>query len=124
MAAQGIPGRVELRALRCPAIQGHPPEPTLLRVDVAIEIDLARVATSDAFEDVVDLADLAASVRQALAAEPRTLLETISVHVARMVLERYALVSAVHVRVVKPEPAGLDAAEESVTLHLRRDPLR
>ena len=115
---RAVHGHVALTGLRCPATQGNPPEPTLLLVDVAIELDLAAVATSDAFDDVVDLADLAAFVRERVGAAPRMLLETIAVHTARGVLERYPMVERVHLRVVKPEPAGLDAHSESVELAL------
>jgi 7,8-dihydroneopterin aldolase/epimerase/oxygenase len=115
-----IPGRVALRGLRCSATQGDPPAGTLLLVDVSIEIDLSAVAESDAYADVVDLADLAESMRRAVAAQPRRLLETIAVHAARDVLARYAAVHKVRLRVIKPEPAGLDAAEESVEVRLSR----
>jgi dihydroneopterin aldolase len=117
---RGIPGRVALRGLRCCATQGDPPAATLLVVDVSIEIDLSAVVESDAYADVVDLADLAASVRQTVAAQPRRLLETIAVHAARGVLARYAAVHKVRLRVIKPEPSGLDAAEESVEVRLSR----
>ncbi len=118
--AREIPGRVALRGLRCSATQGDPPAATLLLVDVSIEIDLSAVAESDAYADVVDLSDLAESVRQAVAAQPRRLLETIAVHAAHGVLARYAAVQDVRLRVIKPEPAGLDAAEESVEVRLSR----
>ena len=111
-------GHVSLRELRCAATQGNPPEPTELLVDVTITIDLARVAETDEFDDVVDLADLAVSVRKSMAATPRKLLETLAAATARGVLARYARVQAVRVRVVKHHPAGLDAAEESVELEL------
>jgi dihydroneopterin aldolase len=48
------------------------------------------------------------------------LLETIAVHAARGVLQRYAMVQQVQLRVIKPNPAGLDAAEESVQIALSR----
>jgi 7,8-dihydroneopterin aldolase/epimerase/oxygenase len=118
---RGIPGRVALRGLHCSATQGDPPAATLLLVDVGIDIDLSAVVESDAYADVVDLADLAASVRQAVAAQPRRLLETIAVHAARAVLARYAAVHEVRLRITKPEPAGLDAAEESVQVRLSRE---
>jgi dihydroneopterin aldolase len=89
-------------------------------MDVCITLDLTAVAESDAFDDVVDLAALAVSVRESVAAEPRKLLETIAVAAARDVLARYSLVRAVELRVTKPEPAGLDAAAESVELRLSR----
>jgi dihydroneopterin aldolase len=117
---RGIPGRFALRGLRCSATQGDPPAATLLLVDVGIEIDLSAVVESDAYADVVDLTDLASSLRQAVAAQPRRLLETIAVHAARAVLARYAAVYDVRLRITKPEPAGLDAAEESVEVRLSR----
>ena len=116
MQSSQVRGRVALTGLRCPATQGNPPEATLLLVDITIELDLAAVATSDAFDDVVDLADLAAFVRERIAEQPRMLLETLAVHTARGVLGRYSMVERVQLRVVKPEPAGLDAQSESVEL--------
>ena len=115
---------VALRGLRCSATQGDPPAATLLLVDVGIEIDLAAVAESDAFADVVNLADLAESVRQSVAARPYRLLETIAVHAARGVLARYATVHEVRLRVIKPEPVGLDAADESVEVRQVRGALQ
>jgi dihydroneopterin aldolase len=117
---RGIPGRVALSGLRCSATQGDPPAATMLTLDVSIELDLSAVEQSDAYADVVDLADLAASLRQAVAAQPRRLLETIAVQTAREVLARYPAVDKVRLRVVKPEPAGLDATEESVQVRLSR----
>ena len=115
-----VMGSVELRGLRCAATQGNPPQATLLMVDVRIELDLGRVAETDAFEDVVDLAALADSVRASVAAQPRKLLETIAVAAAGDVLARYSIVQRVTFRLTKPEPAGLDAAEEAVELTLSR----
>jgi dihydroneopterin aldolase len=117
---RGIPGRVALSGLRCSATQGDPPAATLLMLDVSVELDLSAVEQSDAYADVVDLADLAASLRQAVAAQPRRLLETIAVQAARAVLARYPAVQRVRLRVIKTEPAGLDAKEESVQVRLSR----
>jgi dihydroneopterin aldolase len=71
------------------------------------------------YADTVDLADLAQTVRESLA-EPRLLLETAAVHAARAVIQRYPRVNDVDLRVGKPEPAGLDAAEEAVRVRLAR----
>jgi dihydroneopterin aldolase len=51
---------------------------------------------------------------------PRLLLETVAVDVARLVLDRYPSVSRVTLRLAKPEPAGLDTAEEVVEVALDR----
>jgi dihydroneopterin aldolase len=105
-----VPGRIELRGLRCS---------NGLLVDVSVGLDLSAVAESDAYADTVDLADLAQTLREALAA-PFLLLETAAVHAARAVLQRYVSVTDVELRVGKPEPDGLDAAEEAVGVRLVR----
>src|SRR5215510_13338640 len=115
---RALPGRVALRGLRCDAAQGDPPSAVVLLVDVEIRLDLKAVANTDAYEDVVDLNNLALSVREAIAEKPRRLLESLAVHAASTVLQRYPNVYEVHLRVIKPEPAGLDAAEESVEVRL------
>ena len=111
-------GRVGLRALRCDAMQGDPPAATQLVVDISIQFDLTAVAESDSYADVVDLIDLARVVRETIGAQPRLLLETLAVHTARAVLQRFASVRKVRLRIVKPEPHGLGAAEESVEVRL------
>jgi dihydroneopterin aldolase len=114
----GTPGSIGLRALRCSAQQGQPPTANLLLVDVTIQFDLTAVAQSDSYDDVVDLADLADFVRASIAARTWVLLETIAINVGRAVLQRYAMVRSVQMRVVKPNPPGLDAAEEFVEVHV------
>jgi len=109
-----------LRGLKCPGRHGEARSDQTYVVDVAIEMDLAAVAESDAYADVVDLADLAHTVRQSVAAPPRLLLETVAVHTARLVLERYSLAHSVALRIASPNPHGLDAAEEAVSLRLDR----
>ncbi len=90
-----------------------------LLLDVSVGLDLSAVAESDAYADTVDLAELAQTLREALAA-PFLLLETAAVHSARAVLQRYVSVTDVELRVRKPEPDGLDAAEEAVSVRLAR----
>lgn len=118
-----VPGRVTLGRLRCSGRHGGPragDADQLFFVDVSVELDLGPVARSDAYADVVDLADLATTVRQIVSGPPRLLLETVAVHAARLVLERYPRVSRVWLRLAKPEPAGLDAAEEAIEVTLDR----
>lgn len=88
--------------------------------DIALEIDLQPVSLSDSYADVVDLAALAACVRETVSAPPRLLLETLTVHAARLVLDRFPSVLKVRLRLAKPEPPGLDAAEEAVEVTLDR----
>ena len=78
------------------------------------------MSQSDSYADVVDLADLATAVREIVGGPPRLLLETVAVDVARLVLDRYPSVSRVTLRLAKPEPPGLDTAEEVVEVALDR----
>jgi dihydroneopterin aldolase len=103
-------GTVALRALRCAE----------LRVDVSVDLDLSRAAETDAYADTVDLSALADTIRGVMLGPPRVLLETLAVQAARRVLEQYPPVLEVRLRVAKPEPAGLDAAEEAVSVRLSR----
>jgi dihydroneopterin aldolase len=115
------PGFVEIRQLRCQGRVGETDALETLLVDVGIALDLGPVASSDAYEDVVDLSALAATVRAMVARKPWLLLETVAVQTARAILHEYPSVASVRLRVAKPEPPGLDAAEESVELTLQRD---
>jgi dihydroneopterin aldolase len=92
----------------------------LFLVDVALDVDLGPVSQSDSYADVVDLADLATAVRGIVSGPPRLLLETVAVDVVKLVLERYPSVLRVSLRLAKPEPPDLDAAEEVVKVALDR----
>ena len=89
-------------------------------MNVAIEVDLAAVGVSDSYVDVVDLAALAATLREVVGGTPRQLIETVAVHAAQRVLEDYPLVQRVSLRLARPDPPGLDAVEEAVQVVLVR----
>jgi dihydroneopterin aldolase len=115
-------GWLEIRGLRCPGRHGaYPGEQDVVRtfpVDVALQADVARAAASDQLADALDFALLAATVRRVVAGPPCALLEALAVAVAREVLAVFPAASAARVRVVKLDPDGLDATEESVTVTL------
>lgn len=103
-------GRLEIRGLRC--------APFL--VDLSVRADLAPAALSDDLSLAVDLAALAATVREVVGGPARALLETVVVNLAHTLLERFAALEEVRVRIRVPEPAGLDAAEEAIEVTLAR----
>jgi 7,8-dihydroneopterin aldolase/epimerase/oxygenase len=113
-----ITGRIELRGLRCSGVHGDPPVETSLNVDVSVQLDLSAVATSDAYADTIDIADLAATVREVVRTPSRHLLETVAVQAALEILRRYVRVHEVRLRLAKAEPPGLEAAEEAVEVRL------
>lgn len=117
-------GWLQLRGLRCPgrhgAYPGEQQAQRLFLVNLAVRADLLRATESDALADAVDFAALAAAVREIVGGPPRALLETVAADVARTILARFPPVAVVRLRLAKPDPPGLGAAEEAVELTLRR----
>lgn len=115
---------MEIRSLRCRGRQGTTTEEraTLQEyfVDVAVRTDLADAVRADDIGSALDISVLAKVVRDAVAERPRALVERITFDVARSVLAHFPAVSEARVRVLKPEPDGLDAEAEAVELVLRR----
>jgi dihydroneopterin aldolase len=126
--ATPLEGWLEIRGLRCSGRHGaYAGEQDVVRiflVDVAVRADIGRPAATDRLEDALDFAELAATVRRVVGGAPRALLESLAVAVAREVLAALPAASATRVRVVKPNPDGLDAAEESVTVSVSSAHLR
>ncbi len=117
-------GTIEIKALRCRGQQGTTPEERARQqeylVDIVVRTDLADAARTDDLASALDISLLAKVVREAVADRPRALVERITFDVARAVLARFPAVSETRVRVLKPEPEGLDASAEAVELVLRR----
>src|SRR5690349_10010012 len=110
-----MPGRIVIRGLRCRGRQGVTPADQQQAhdylVDVALTVDIAAA---------VDIAQVAACVRDEVARRPRALVERIAADIARALLEGFTEITAVRVKVEKPEPAGLDAAAEAVEVTISR----
>jgi dihydroneopterin aldolase len=117
-------GAIEIKALRCAGRQGTTPEERareqVYLVDVVVRTDLAEAVRADDIASALDISQLARVVREAVAERPRALVERITFDVARSVLARFPAVSEARVRVLKPQPEGLDAESEAVELVLRR----
>jgi dihydroneopterin aldolase len=119
-----IVGRLELRGLRCVGRHGSSPEvrqvESTFMVDLSVLTDLGPAARADDLAQAVDLAGLAAGVREVIGGPSRVLLETVVVEVAQVLLQRFAALQEVHVRISVAHPGGLDAAEEAIDLRLSR----
>ena len=119
-----LPGRIEIRGLRCRGRQGTTPTEQQQAhdylVDVALSLDIADAVAKDELAAALDISEVAACVREEVARRPRALVERITADVARAVLARFEQVSGVTVKVEKPEPAGLDAAAEAIELTIAR----
>src|SRR6266566_2152078 len=109
-----LPGRIEIRGLRCRGRQGITPadqqQAHEYLVDVALSVDIADAVAKDDLAAALDITEVASCIREEVARRPRMLLERMTSDVADTLLERFERVTEVRVKVEKPEPAGLDAA--------------
>jgi dihydroneopterin aldolase len=120
------PDRIELKGLR---VRGHHGVLDHERrdgqdfvVDLAVWLDLAPAAASDALADTLDYGALAQDVAAIVAGPPADLIETVAGRVADAVLAD-ARVTAVEVTLHKPQaPIPLDFADVAVVLHRTRTP--
>ena len=119
-----MPGHIIIRGLRCRGRQGPTPADQQQAhdylVDLALSVDIAEAVIRDELAAALDIAEVAAVVREEIARLPRTLLERMTSDVARGLLQRFDRVTEVRVRVEKPEPEGLDALSEAVELTISR----
>jgi len=120
----GATDRVTIRGLRCIGRQGVTEQQRATTseylVDVALCTDLGPAAERDDLSAAIDIAAVAAAVREEIAARPRALIERMAADVARTLLDRFAATDEVRVRVEKPHPEGLDAESEAVELTIAR----
>ena len=125
-AMGGLPGRILIRGLRCRGRQG----PTSADkqqahdylVDVTLSVDIADAVAKDELAAALDISEVASCVRDEIARRPRVLLERMTADVARTLLEKFAHITEVRVKIEKPKPDGLDAAAEAVELTIAREP--
>ncbi len=119
-----LPGTLQVRSLRCEGRHGaYPGEQETAReflVDLDVDVDLAPAIGADRLDETLDFAQVAAAVRSVVAGAPRDLLESVAHAIATRLLEAFPRVTRVRVRLAKPEPPGLGAAEEAVELSLER----
>src|SRR5438105_14943646 len=117
-AAGELPGRIVIRGLRCRGRQGTTPieqqQAHDYLVDVTLSVDIADAVAKDDLAAALDIAAVAACVREEIARRPRVLLERMTSDVAQALLARFEKVTQARVKVEKLEPEGLDAAAEAV----------
>lgn len=116
--------RIELRGLRVRGYHGvfdfERRDGQDFVVDVALELDVATAAASDALADTVDYGGLATSLARAVAGEPVNLLETLAGRLAAVCLDD-PRVSAATVTVHKPQaPIPLSFTDVAVTIRRTR----
>ena len=117
-------GWIELKGLRCLGQHGVLAEerasPRLFVVDLGVRLDVAPAAASDDLTRAVDLAALANTAIRVIEGASRALLETLAVQIVNDVLARFPEAAEVRVRLAKPEPPGIPAAEEAVAVQVNR----
>ena len=92
----------------------------LFVVDINVEVEATRAATTDALEDTLDYGALALAVRDAVAGEPLNLLEALAMRVLRAIFV-FEQATAARVTIHKPSaPMPVTLAGVSVTLYRQR----
>ena len=111
---------VTLTELRCPGRHGaYAGEQDQMR-DFIVDV---RVTSVDGAPRPPDPERVSQIARRAVASASRKLLERVAYDVAASELAGIEVAEQVWVRVTKPEPPGLDADAEAVSLTLARDQL-
>lgn len=73
-------------------------------VDLTVELDLSKAGKSDNLEDSINYAELYQTCKEIVEGEPFKLVETVAEKIADTILERFSLVVACRVKVIKPDP--------------------
>jgi dihydroneopterin aldolase len=87
------------------------------KVDVKLEVDLAKAGRTDSLEDTIDYRQVRAIAKQTIEGESVKLLETLATRIAEGILE-LPRIEAVTVRVAK-RPASM-VPIEAAAVHIKR----
>lgn len=115
------PDAIEIRGLRASVICGALPEEQLraqpVEVDLDVFVDLAEAGRTDALDDTVDYASIAADVERVLTSERFVLLERLAQRLAEVVLvdERVRSVTVCVRKLRPPVPQQLDTTGVRMT---------
>jgi 7,8-dihydroneopterin aldolase/epimerase/oxygenase len=119
--------RILISDLRFFAHHGLLPEETALGqrfiVSLALEVDLSKAGKSDAMEDSVHYGEVVALIGDIVTHRRFHLIEALAEAIAGAVLERFALVETITLRVEKPG-APIPVASGLVAVEIERSRVR
>ncbi len=88
-------------------------------VDLVLECDLTESAKSDDIESTVDYGQAYELTKELVEGEPRKLVEKLTEEIAQALLEKFEMVSACTVKVIKPDPP-IPGHYDSVAIEIKR----
>jgi dihydroneopterin aldolase len=101
-------GKIFVEGLRLHAFHGHFAHERkygqMFEIDLELAVDLGEAAAADDLNATVDYGKVVAATRQVFCGEPRKLVEAAALDVARALLEKFARLESVVVRVGKIAP--------------------
>ncbi|MPZ87012.1 MAG: dihydroneopterin aldolase [Nitriliruptorales bacterium] len=120
--------RIEIRGLRAfgrhGVLESEKAKGQTFVIDLALELDLSRPASTDLLADTVDYGRLAERVAGVVTGTHYDLIEALASRLAELALEEPA-VRAVTVRVGKPEaPMDVQVDDVAVVLRRHREPVQ
>jgi 7,8-dihydroneopterin aldolase/epimerase/oxygenase len=84
------------------------PEETVLgqrfSVDLTVDVDLKRAGLTDDLQESISYVDLYQVCKEVVEGEPYKLIEAVAEKIAQQILDQFAKVEQVTVKVVKPNP--------------------
>ncbi|GBC92409.1 Dihydroneopterin aldolase [bacterium HR15] len=91
------------------------------RVDVVLELDMARAGRTDQLEDTVNYGEVARLILQLGTEQPVRLMETLAERFCTAILERFPMVQRVRVRIAKRlPPTGIIVEQAGVEISRER----
>ena len=99
------------------------PEETKLgqrfKVDLIVEVDLSVAGKSDDLHDSVNYGELYNTCKMIVEGKPYKLVEAVAENIASDILEKFPLVAACTVKVIKPDPP-IPGHYKSVAVEIKR----
>jgi len=119
-------GRIFVDGLRLHAFHGYYPHERkygqMFEIDLELVADLAEAAAADSLKATVDYGKVTAITRQAFCGAPRTLVEAAALDVAQALLDAFARIEQVRVRVGKVAPPIAEQLKAvGVEIEVRRE---
>ena len=121
--------QIIIEQIRCHGILGINPAERVSKqeivIDLSLETDTRPAAASNSIEDTVDYFEVATKVKEFVEGREAHLVETLVNEVADLVLDHYSGVSAVTVRVEKPnaiefaQSVGIEVMRQRMPVGLR-----
>ncbi len=89
-------------------------------VDVVLELSTKAAGETDRLEETVNYGEVYSEIKEIMEGDPVKLVETLTERIAARMLSTFAVIHAVTVKVIKPDPP-IPGHYDSVAVEIRRE---